>query len=216
MCRCWECAWGCRRWRWRTVQRCSTPHIQCTATCLASPTMGTRCSVAFRQASHTHHDRSARWYLPHMTVPRCAWLDVFPIGPYFKPSAAGPDFAVVRYHSLAVPTEGLPACLEPIAWAQGVLPAGAQPTESVNAAASKKLHTARSAVNPGSPEQHSHNGIATAAEAEPEVLMGLAHRDRPHYAVSIHHAIGSALQRHHFIDHLMIMNVSALICRRRP
>ena len=95
---------------------------------------------------------------------------------------------MVRYHSLAVPTEGLPACLEPIAWARGVLPAGAQPTESAEAAASEKHHTACSAVSSGSPEQHSRNGIATAVEAEPEVLMGLAHSDHPHYAVRTSHA----------------------------
>ena len=124
---------------------------------------------------------------------------------------------MVRYHSLAVPTDGLPACLEPIAWAQGVLPAGAQPTESANAAASekhRKHQMACSAVNPGSPEQHGHNGIAV--EAEPEVLMGLAHRDRPHYAVSGLHAVDSALPRHRSADQLIIMNVSALLCRRRP
>jgi hypothetical protein len=103
---------------------------------------------------------------------------------------------VVRYHSLAVPTEGLPACLEPIAWAQGVLPAAAQPIESANAAASEQHYTACSAVNPSSSQQHSQDGIATAVEAEPNVLMGLAHRDHPHYAVSVPHASDSALERH--------------------
>jgi hypothetical protein len=67
---------------------------------------------------------------------------------------------------------------------------GAQPTEtdSANAAASEQHHTACSAVNPSSSQQHSRNVIATAVEAEPEVLMGLAHRDHPHYAVRTSHA----------------------------
>jgi hypothetical protein len=105
---------------------------------------------------------------------------------------------VVRYHSLAVPTEGLPACLEPIAWAQGVLPASLQPTERVNTAASENDHTARSTVKPCSPEQHSQNRIATAVEAEPEVLMGLAHRDHPHYAVGVPHTVDGAMQGRQF------------------
>lgn len=63
MCRCWECAWACRHWRWRMVQLCSTLHIQCTATCPASPTAGTHCLRAFHQVSGTHHGRSVRRYL---------------------------------------------------------------------------------------------------------------------------------------------------------
>ena len=96
---------------------------------------------------------------------------------------AGPEFAVVRYHSLAVPTDGLPACLEPIAWARGVLPAGASTAEAQKAAAAVKQQGIYSVSAHCSTNQHSQNGMLAAETAEPEVLMGLAHRTRPHYAV---------------------------------
>jgi hypothetical protein len=75
-CRCWECAWACRHWRWRTVQPCSTPRIQCTATCPASPTAGTHCLRAFHQVSGTHHGRSVRRYISLGAGRCCAWVSV--------------------------------------------------------------------------------------------------------------------------------------------
>lgn len=107
---------------------------------------------------------------------------------------------MVRYHSLAVDEATLPACLEPIAWARGVLPSAsrhcvAAATKDAGAAAEPAGDAAAAGL--GQPPQ---NGAAVSAGLSahgvqrggshvnghaPSVLMGLAHRERPHCAVRL-------------------------------
>lgn len=97
---------------------------------------------------------------------------------------------MVRYHSLAVEPATLPACLEPIAWARGVMSSGAQPVKgpALQSPAIGAATESRLGKNGISPQLHVHvdsrASCAAADAAEPSVLMGLAHRERPHYAVS--------------------------------
>ncbi len=119
-------------------------------------------------------------------------------------AVAGDDFAVVRYHSLAVDEATLPACLEPIAWARGVLPSASRQREahtaqqsgaaakqngvSVAAAEEEAQQKSYGGAAPGLPPANdtplSNGGSVPANVNELRVLMGLAHRERPHCAVS--------------------------------
>lgn len=119
-------------------------------------------------------------------------------------AVAGDDSAVVRYHSLAVDEATLPACLEPIAWARGVLPSASRQREahtaqqsgaaakqngvSVAAAEEEAQQKSYGGAAPGLPPANdtplSNGGSVPANVNEPRVLMGLAHRERPHCAVS--------------------------------
>ena len=100
-------------------------------------------------------------------------------------SAAGPEFAVVRYHSLAVDEATLPASLQAVAWARGV-----QPSHAV--AAGEQQQGARTGNSAAQlPRFAATEGVIGSASAaagsalEEPVLMGLVHRHRPHYAVQV-------------------------------
>ena len=154
----WASAWAYRRLQLRTARQCSMRHTLGMVTCQACSTAATRCFVACHQVGAPigaeHIDCKAG--------DRAAFgsrLDRHTQHADCSDSAAGPDFAVVRYHSLAVDEATLPACLEAVAWARGVQPS-------------------RGGVN------GSASGAAGHALEDP-VLMGLVHRHRPHYAVQV-------------------------------
>ena len=109
---------------------------------------------------------------------------------------AGPDagFDVVRYHSLAVEEQSLPACLQPIAWTCGGHHAVLRPALSSAAQL---------------PHPLLNSGIGSQLPAD-RVLMALAHRDRPHYGVQFHpESIATAF------GHVLIENFMQLAQQNR-
>lgn len=73
------------------------------------------------------------------------------------PSGKGSGFRAVRYHSLVVEEQSLPSCLQPICWTAGGDVALTVREEAVHSSAS-----------------------------DDKLLMGIAHRSRPHFGVQYH------------------------------
>lgn len=73
------------------------------------------------------------------------------------PSGKGSGFRAVRYHSLVVEEDSLPSCLKPICWTAGGDVALTVREEAVRSSAS-----------------------------DDKLLMGIAHRSRPHFGVQYH------------------------------
>ncbi|DBA94765.1 TPA: hypothetical protein ACH3X1_002311 [Trebouxia sp. C0004] len=93
------------------------------------------------------------------------------------PSGVDSGFAVVRYHSLAICEESLPAHLEPIAWTCG----SHQPLRQA----------ADKAVVPDST-----HALPAEARAADQVLQGIAHIHLPYFGVQFHpESIGTAFGR---------------------
>jgi len=92
--------------------------------------------------------------------------------PMFRATPSGPGQGndVVRYHSLAVPEDTLPPCLEPIAWTTGR-------DHALKLTGSS--HVSDTSSNPG-PQ---HGGMH---DQKKPILMAIAHRVYPHYGVQYH------------------------------
>lgn len=95
---------------------------------------------------------------------------------------AGDEFAVVRYHSLAVDEATLPPCLEATAWAAGVLPTAAlrgsaQHSSSPKAAGGPLRNDATTGTANGSVRDRLANG--TAGTPGLATINGRSHADGP-------------------------------------
>ncbi|GFR41011.1 hypothetical protein Agub_g1678, partial [Astrephomene gubernaculifera] len=131
----------------------------------------------------------------------------------FRDIPSGEGFEVVRYHSLLVDERSLPACLQPVCWTAGghcavklardeAAPAPA-PAAAEGTPEGGDEHAAHEA---GRPQQHQHHqqhglqqpqtqqrhqqqdpsGVCSTSSPPSSLLMGLAHRSRPHYGVQFH------------------------------
>ena len=144
------------------------------------------CSAAFHQV--WLGSRSLQPFSDKPSLKGCILKDTMHAGPKG-------GFDVVRYHSLAVEEQSLPACLQPIAWTCGGHHAVVRPALS------------SSAIQLQHPPLSCGNGLQLPAD---RVLMALAHRDRPHYGVQFHpESIATAF------GHVLIENFMQLTLQHR-
>ncbi len=110
-------------------------------------------------------------------------------------------FCVYRYHSLVVDPGTLPACLEAIAWSHGT-------HHAVATEASGGVDSASAASD--ARDSGSASSPACSANEPAPLIMGLAHRTRPHYGVQFHpESVCTTYGMH------LVLNFARLACAHR-